>query len=238
MKLLAEAGTDVASVALFDPDALPEDFDERPGEDTWPIIEQLAREGRVHEFNTGSDGGFLLHVYLDEPVPDALAKYVREPITVEKFLVPSGRLYFAGSEYIFRRDDSPLRKHPSLGTRLDIRPGTYKLTFSWMDYPHDSVEEKMKAAVGRRAAALHEAHGCIMAVSVLVVLFAVLDLVASVWYDVLWNWFRISLPAATVAILVPLLFSLLPGYRRAVRTYRALEKEHPCFVAFLETLDA
>ena len=67
-RLVLPGGTDVAEVAIFSLDALPQRLDR----DT---VARLEREGSLIRFNTGADGAYLLHAYVDEPVPDDLRKY-------------------------------------------------------------------------------------------------------------------------------------------------------------------
>src|SRR5438046_665522 len=113
MRHVVEAGTDAAALLLFDPGALPEDFDSR--DDPADVLEQLTEAGRACWFDTGADGAYLLHAYVDEPVPPSLEPYTRDPITREAFAAPTGRLYFTGAEYGFREDDRLLRRYPHMG---------------------------------------------------------------------------------------------------------------------------
>lgn len=88
------AGTDVAEMALFDVDAIPcklpcdvEDFSE------------LASLGQLIRFPTGADGGYLLHLFVDEPIPEDTKRYCRadDQLTGE-FCTSEGRIAFGGLE--------------------------------------------------------------------------------------------------------------------------------------------
>src|SRR5262245_55618691 len=101
MKHVVEAGTDAAEVLLFDPGSLPEDFDARIQDDPASLLERMMQEGRVCVTETGGDGFFLLHAYVNEPLPAELQRYAHELRVVERYLVSSGRVYFSGVEYVF-----------------------------------------------------------------------------------------------------------------------------------------
>ena len=148
MRHVIDAGTDAGSLLLFDPAALPADFERRFQHDTVEILERLADEGAVIWINTDADGGYLLHLFVDEPVsPEVLARAV-ETEEIGEFRIPSGRLFFVGSEYAFREDDGFLRKHPHMGGSVTIRPGLYHATLHRSEFPKDDV--KSRSVVGHR----------------------------------------------------------------------------------------
>src|SRR5262249_45372494 len=135
MRHVVEAGTDAASLLLFDPGALPADFDRQFQIGSVEILEEMNRRGRASWITTDGDGSFLLHIYVDEPIPEQLRPYARESEVVEPFSAPTGRIVCCGSEYAFREDDSRLRQHPHMGTSFTVRPGFYRLTLLRMNYP-------------------------------------------------------------------------------------------------------
>jgi hypothetical protein len=111
--------------------------------------------------NTDADGAYLLHAYVDEPIPASLQPFARDPIVVENFSVPSGRLYFTGAEYGFRENDAFLRKHPHMGGSCSIPPGLIGSSVFRMEYPEGLQERLLKAGLCPAAASslktnLHE----------------------------------------------------------------------------------
>ena len=76
-----EAATDAAALLLFDPAALPSDFEHQFQSDANGTLERLHRQGLVCWIPVAADGYYLLHVYLDEPVPPALRSYLREQLS-------------------------------------------------------------------------------------------------------------------------------------------------------------
>lgn len=141
MRHVIEAGTDASSMLLFDPGALPDDFERLFRTGAGDILERLDREGRACWITTDGDGGYLLHAYIDERVPRELERCAAEPETIDEFHVPTGRLVFAGSEYAFREDDSFLRNHPHMGGSFLVQPGVYRLSVFRTRYPKQFVEQ-------------------------------------------------------------------------------------------------
>ena len=89
MRYVMEAATDAAALLLFDPAALPSDFEHQFQSDANGTLERLHRQGLVCWIPVAVDGYYLLHVYLNEPVPPALRSYLREQplITHSRFLL-------------------------------------------------------------------------------------------------------------------------------------------------------
>ena len=149
MRYVIESGTDAASLLLFDPGALPPDFEDRLRAGTVEVLARLDEQGKVCWISTEGDGRFLLHAYVDEPVPEVLRPHLRDPVVVEGFPVPTGRLFLAGSEYAFRDDDYFLRQHPHMGGFCTIRPGMYRLTLYRGEYPSGSLERRFRDEASR-----------------------------------------------------------------------------------------
>ena len=147
MRYVIEAGTDAGSLLLFDPGALPADFEHQFQTDAVEILDRLTRSGHACWINTEGDGSYLLHAYVDEPIPADLWAFVHSPEAVSEFQVPSGPLFFTGSEYAFRDDASFLDKHPHMGGSVSIRPGTYQLTVYRTAYPDGLLESQFRASV-------------------------------------------------------------------------------------------
>ncbi len=141
MRYVIEAGTDASSLLLFDPGALPQDFERSFQTGSGEILERLDREGRVCWITVDGDGGYSLHAYIGERVPRELERCAVEPETIDEFHVPTGRLIFAGSEYAFREDDSFLRNHPHMGSSFLVPPGVYRLKVFRTQYPKRFVEQ-------------------------------------------------------------------------------------------------
>jgi len=220
----------VASLLLFDPGALPEDFDARTRGDPYELLEQLTEAGRAYWINTGADGAYLLHAYVDEPVPIALQPYLRDPLTAEAFAVPTGRLYFTGAEYGFREDDRFLQKHPHMGGAFTARPGVYRLKLWRTEYPDGLPEQLLRQQVSPWGYRLHQGMGWLVMTAALG--FAGLSVAALLTPREVW--LRYLLPVWGLLVLLPILVARLRAYREARERFRGIERQFPSVVAQLE----
>jgi hypothetical protein len=226
---VVEAGTDAATLLLFDPAALPDDFDARFPDDPIGLLERLTEAGVVCCFPTGGDGGYLLHAYVWEPVPEDLRPYVGEQVPGGGLFCPSGRVYFAGVEYAFRDNDSFLRRHPHMGESFPVPPGDYRLAACEMDYPEGLQEDRLKAAVSPVAYALHQGMGYVVMGAVL----GVIGLLVTVWNAARDPWLWLAAAGCAAAVAAPFVVARLPAYRAAAAAWREINRELPAYVAEL-----
>src|SRR5262245_5275268 len=230
MKHYVEGGTDAASMILFDPEALPDDYEKRCGSAFPALIEELQDSGSAYWLNTCSDGSYELLACEGEPLPSSLLHFASNPVVIERFRVPSGRVYFTGVEYAFRKDDSLLKKFPSMAGTFTIPPGVYRLTLFEMDYPEDYVEDQIRQQVPPRLYWWSQSMGCfvwplLLALVVTVLLIFYLPWPAGLVY---------ALPSSGALILLLWgLFRLKP-YRQAQEARRRVERQYPGFVAELQ----
>jgi hypothetical protein len=227
---LVEAGTDAASLLLFDPGALPEDFDIRACGDPSELLQELSETGRARWMQTGADGAYLLHAYVNEPVPESLQLYLREPITVDSFLVPTGQLYFTGVEYGFREDDHLLRRYPHMGSSFALAPGIYRLTLWRTEYPERLQEDQLREQVPPLAYSLHQGMGWF----VLAAVVGAIGVLATAWRGILNVWFWCLLPLWLLMIGLPFIVSRTQAFRQARERFREIEREFPSVVARMD----
>lgn len=116
-------GTDAAQLAFWDVQhtrpgaesmALP-DLDEMWKNDAWG--------GRVFFINTGADGAWDIHFYVDEPVSENLLLFYKT--LNRRFLLrcPTGRLIADGAEYYM----ASAEETPGSEDAIQIPPGDYEL---------------------------------------------------------------------------------------------------------------
>jgi hypothetical protein len=98
MKLVFPGGTDVAEMALFSVDAPP--ADRNADADS---LRRMEAEGSITRFDTDADGGYLLHAYVDEPIPEDIVEYcdTTDPKT-GRLDLRDARIGFGGAESLFR----------------------------------------------------------------------------------------------------------------------------------------
>ena len=136
--LILPGGTDVAEMALFASDSLP---DETPGND---MVSRLETMGVLLRFPTGSDGSYLLHAYVSEPIPDDVLNYCdrEDPITGAIDL-PGGKLAFGGIESACRN----YKPNPNIRSDAEISPGQYSVIAYKTDIPDEIFEHARSYAL-------------------------------------------------------------------------------------------
>jgi len=232
MKHVLEAGTDAATLSLFCPAALPADFDIRKQKDGPEILWPLAKEGHYHCMNTGADGAYLLHLFEGEDAPDSLKPYLREPVELPSFPIPTGRVYFTGAEYIFRNDDAELKKHPHMGTSAEVKPGLWKVTLFRTEYPDEMVEELVEKAMGKRLYKLSESMGCLIWLAVLAAIGA------AVSYRFLkpLSWLAFVAPVLLIFLALPFVLGRSKSFRDAGIKRKEIEIQFPSIVGVMKWL--
>jgi hypothetical protein len=229
MRYLIEAGTDAGSVLLFDPGALPADFERAFQTDNVELLAKLTRLGQAFWINTEGDGAYLLHAYVDESIPAELWEFVHSPESVLEFQVPSGQLFFTGSEYAFREDPSFLEKHPHMGGSVAIRPGVYQVTVYHAAYPDDLLEDQFRAAVSPQQYRLWKS----MTVLIPLGIAAWIGLIV-IYFTTARVPFRQYLsPMLALIFALPFVIRWSNSYRSLKARFFSLEKEFPSLVARL-----
>jgi hypothetical protein len=160
MKHVVETGTDVATVCFFDPAALPQDFDARAKRDAFETIEELSGQGRIWWLNTGADGAYLFHFYVNEEVPALIRQHSCDPQEVAKFIVPSGTVWACGVEYAARdplcghgmTPGGGLKKFDHMGGKFELPAGEYFMTAWRTEWPDDLVESEIEKQIGKQSA--------------------------------------------------------------------------------------
>ena len=231
MRYVIEATTDAAALLLFDPAALPADFEQQFQSDASGALAQLHRRGLACWIPVAADGSYLLHVYLDEPIPQALRPCLREPLSIASFPVPSGWLHFTGAECAFRDDDSILAQNPRMGGSAAIAPGTYRLTLFRTVYPAGHVGRHFRASVSRPDYALWAS------------MYALVPLAVAAWIGLVVIFFttvRVPFPSFLAPLLMaifslPFLVRRLPAYKSVRERYRSVERQFPALVVQLES---
>jgi hypothetical protein len=231
MRYVVEAGTDAGSLLLFDPSALPEEFEQQFRKDPGEAFNLLSRRGQACRIATAADGAYLLHAYLDEPVPSQLARHAHEPQVIERFQVPSGRIFFSGSESAFRQAESDIRSDSQRRESVSIPAGVYRLTVWRTHFPDDIVQRQFTDQAPQRERLLWSS------------MRALIPLAIAAWIGLVVIFFttvRVPFPDFLAPLLglilaLPLLVRRLDTYQAAKQRFANLERECPSIVALLET---
>jgi hypothetical protein len=134
--LYLPAGTDVAEMALFDVDAIPRSL---PRDES--AFGQLAFDERLIRFPTGADGGYLLHLFVNEQIPTDIEGYcLKDDRLVGGFYTSEGRIAFGGIESAY----AEFKPNPYIRSDGLIEPGRYAYTAYRTEFPDELVMQAVR----------------------------------------------------------------------------------------------
>lgn len=228
------AGTDAATLILWDPAALPNDAQRRFAagyKESQRLLADLGGAGQIWVAEPGGDGSYLAHLFVDEEPPAVLLSYAMAVSTIPAFPVPSGQLVFAGAEFFAQRDTT---RAIATGTSVQLAPGTYNAAFHELDCPEELLETRMASATTLWERRLLSAplYGCAWT-------FVFAAFAAVSWYlsfSASWHWLLLAM--AAVAIVATLAATRSPQYRRAITIQHDLERDYPSYAIVLRRREA
>lgn len=153
MRHIIETGCDGATLCAFDPAALPHDADALLEDDPMGSMEGWQAEGRFWVGGTGSDGGYVFHVHVDEALPEPEPGTTRTlEAQIDRFVCPSGHLWFCGAEYAARdpllgsgaTPTGGLGRYPSQGGQVQLPAGTHALSVYRVERPEPTDIEALR----------------------------------------------------------------------------------------------
>lgn len=157
--LSLSGGTDVAEMALFSIDFAGERSDP-------DSLERAESDGFMARFELGGDGSYLLHAYVDEPVPDSVMKYCEvEQIRTKRLRVGTSGVGFGGSETAV----SGVWPTPHMRTDARIPAGDYAIAAFLTNYPDEMIEAELTAVLGRANRRLLDLPGYVIGLGVIAV---------------------------------------------------------------------
>ena len=152
-KHILEIGTDGAAICAYDPAELPEDFDLKDLGERADTIHVLAENSRIWYDETGGDGSFVVHVYINEtPLlePDVEERVI-EQSDFMRFPCPSGTFVVCGAEYVIKDVEvhDPAAQDPKEVAEKDtqilkVLPGNYRFKFRRVDMEGERETRKIK----------------------------------------------------------------------------------------------
>jgi hypothetical protein len=220
MQFALEGGTETGSMLVFDPMSLPPEIDQRQ---RWPrrILEKLGERGALYCIPKNTEGWFTLRVFVDEPLPRSLEIFASQLDSGKAIRVKEGTLFFTGGEYAFHRDDSLLRKYPTMGGHESVPAGNYTVSLYALSYPqrfHDSMLEHRTTKAEYRVRRLTHGMGFVQAFLWVFILF--------LFFVLPW---RLSqnyvLPVAAAALLCTWLLMRARAYGRSHDQAKAIHRE-------------
>jgi hypothetical protein len=217
-KLILTGRSDVGEMALFDVDALPARRPDRAA------IDALVAQGALLRVPRGADRACVLHVYLDEPVPDELMRYCSASDDRHgRLKLEHGRLGLGGVESAFAGFES----NEAIRSDGVLTPGEYDATVCRAAVPDALVTNAMRAALSPQA----KKH---LAVPVQIMVVALAVMAATIFVKA---WL-----AATVVALAAVgglwMFYQHPATKQLRAQARAIELRYPSIVVTLRSASA
>jgi hypothetical protein len=231
MHVAIRTGTDIAAVGAGDPSVLAPLLDTKGRGFDRQRADAVASHA-LWRTDTGADGAYLIHLYVNEDPPAAIGRHLKDPIVIDRFQVPSGRLLVAGEDVLIGARS--LSEYPQMGQEVQIGAGQYTLTAFRSEAADQLLEQQFRerASPGeRRAWALGNrlAGACFF--------LSVAALVAA--------YFTYVRTLSPIAAFLPLVVAMAAWlgrsqyrratlYRSAERIFRATELELPSIVLVLK----
>lgn len=130
------AGTDVAEMALFDVDSLPgERSRNQEG------IDELVARQRLIRLPTDGDGGYLLHLYVDEPPSAHILRYcLTDDQLSGMFTSHGGHIAFGGIESAFQH----FKPNKFIRSDVIIAPGNHAFKAYRTDIPDEVIDKALQ----------------------------------------------------------------------------------------------
>jgi hypothetical protein len=171
-----DAHTDVAMVGAWDAERGAQPLSAEEHARLSDTLDAEAAEGHVFVLHTGGDGGGPVEVYIDEPIPTAVAARLTPQDETFILAVPSGALDVDGVEYYRSRKPDPARS----GRAISVPPGEYVLrcyTAKNEEGGAARTERGLEAVIGKDDLRYYERvtrGGCLTALGLLVLFPALL----------------------------------------------------------------
>jgi hypothetical protein len=141
-KLILTGGTDVGEMAVFSADALPI---RRPDS---AAIDALVERALLLRLPTGAGGAHLLHVYIDEPVPDDVMRYCStRDARHGRLRFEQGQLGFGGLESA----SADFAANAAIRSDGSVPAGEYEAAAYPAAFPDALVTNAMRATISPEA---------------------------------------------------------------------------------------
>lgn len=227
MFAVLEASTRTSSVALYDPQGLPENFEADWQGDRLAAAQRLRDRGEMFWIYSGKNGTFGLALCVDEEVPQSLKPHLRESIQVPRFKVPSGALTFRGAEHATREP------WPDKSSTLGVTPGLYRATFYRTEYPEGLMARELVGSVGAFAVRFEKLIAASLSASIA---GAIVAAVAMLWTSFATWTIVLEVVCAALFFGGAYLFQTSDRLHAAQDESRVIQRKYPSAVALLKRI--
>jgi len=236
VKLELEAGTDAGAFLLYDPTSLDAPAESASFTARMEQLHAAVSSGHALSYSYAADGSSLLHLYLDQRVPQMVLRRIER--THRGLLrIPSGQVRYAGIEYLGRPATG------TMATEATVPPGDYEVTayeLEWGEAASNAADRAAEKADGRGATwSSLGGFGC--AFSVLLALCggsAIWALRQSEPAPDFWRWVQRIVIGWAVWVTASVILLRLPSSKRAEAARRQTRHDFPEVVVELTRLTA
>jgi|GEM_PF-6660134 len=227
MRTSAIGATSSGSLALFWPEQLPADFDQRWVEEPNGLISQLEGEGKLLLIDVAAGGDYALAIFVEEAVPAELEPYCTLVTKHEKIDV-SGPTWFGDIE-LLTRDMATLAKPKQLRrpkcSELAIPLGMYSAELFSAEYPSHVYEDWLSGLAGESEQRWWWVQTWFASLGIVMMMVFVGCLFFGTRPSV-----YISLGVSTVLLFIAWLMSRTSGYKKIQQARLSYAAAHPDFV--------
>lgn len=216
----------VSSLLLFDPLALPDDYD-TTDEPQIEIVGAADADDKVVWIDAPATRTHHLLAFVDEPVSEHLESLLVVQRDLKKFRVTSDAVIFSGAEFAYRNDDSGITESPGRGGRIKITPGNWNVTLFGLKNVDAVIDEKFRQKTTKLQFRFFQINSWLMAAAGIVVFMAFVCVFISPFIAWLTTW----LPAMVILVALAIATRFNSAYRTARHTLDGLRDLYPDFVA-------
>ncbi len=220
--------TDAGSFAVFDPGAIPERIPPMSPRNLEARLVKEVKAANLLLFDPHSDGDYWLQLFVEEEVPERLAKRAKHRMSGQ-LQVPSGRIFAVGTEYLAARRGRDPNAAPKMGDQARLAPGTYRVEAFTIDWHGREINAEIKKRTDPRALTKHHRREFFMAATFYATIIGSIAFIVKLanYGSASWNWW--------LAVLLPLwglVFFLFRwyGHSEIKRVLERVESEFPFVV--------
>lgn len=216
----------VSSLLLFDPLALPGDYD-TTDEPQIEIIGAADADDKVIWIDAPATRTHQLMAFIDEPVSPRFESLLEIQRDLKKFTVTSGVVIFSGAEFAYRNDDSGLTESPDRGAPIQITPGDWDVELFRLRNVDAIIDKKFRQQTTELQYRIFQVNSWLTAAAALLVFAALV----CAFISPLTLWLTTWLPATGALVVLAIVTRLSSAFRTAHRRIRDLRDLYPDFVA-------
>ncbi|TDF37240.1 hypothetical protein EYS14_13885 [Alteromonadaceae bacterium M269] len=219
-KIILEGGTDTAEMALFCSDTLPEHLPDSK------FVTEMQNRNTLIRLPTGADGGYLLHIYVNESLQEKVLEYcVQEDKLTGEFNTQNGNVSFGGLESTY----ASFKPNKNIREDGQIERGSYFYSAYRTEFPDEAIEEAIQREIGTRGVKMIGIPGKIALAGVLLTLSTLLAAFTSDY-----TFFLGAFATITSTMFIYRQYTRTEGFKKIDKLKNDVEKNFPSIIIRLD----